>query len=446
MIKQLPNSDVIERMLISSMVLDHATLETCRDMLIIDDFYFRERSELFVLIASLPRVDLTIVQAALRGHKRGALLADELDACIRQREFLRDAFSTEDYCSELRDRRVCRELGDFGGHLAVEITKGVPVGADFIDAAEVRIGRILSGRQDASRRPESAGEIFERIAEACEEPEGAGDVRLSGTGIRDLDDCIGGFERGAFYVIAGRPGMGKSAMAMQMARQVAEDHRTLIFSYEMPTESLAIRVLSSITSINSRRIQDRKTLTADELRQLKEAAAGMRASQMRFMHPRGRSLEEMRSQARDEHRKNGGKLGCIVVDYLQLMEAKGKWGTKDQELGHISHSLKALAMELNCAVIAPVAISREAEKRADKRPIMSDMRECGSIEYDANVMIGIYRPDADPTATVDSALRNTAQAIIMKQRNGQTGIVNLRFVPETTTFLSPRANLRSIPC
>lgn len=444
-VQMLPNSDVIERMLLASMVLDAETLDACKDLLIADDFYLLERSELFALIAGLPRVDSTIVRAALEGHKRSLPLGDELTACMKQREWLKNDFNTEDYCAELRDRRICRELIAFGGHLAVEGPKGVPNGAAFISDAEVRLGKILSGRQDAAKRPEMLGELLASVCKGVASPKTAHGVRLCQTGIPDLDMAIGGFERGSFYVVAGRPGVGKSAFALQMAREISVEHKALVFSYEMQPMALATRMLSSLTGIDSRLIENR-ALNAKQLIDVNAASKAVAALDMPFFHPRTRSIEELRSIARSEHRKNGGKLGCILVDYLQLMEAKGRWGSKDQELGHISHALKALAMELDCAVIAAAAISRKPDERQNKRPIMSDMRECGSIEYDANVMIGLYRPDADPTAQCTDEERGTAEAIIMKQRNGATGVVRLRFVAQTTTFLQlhQRPQLRSV--
>lgn len=435
----MPTSAVIERAVIASMVLDAGALDTCRSLLTAEEFYAPQRGELFTLIASLPRVDLTIVREALHGFndvQREITLRDELDACMRQLEWVGEGFSTADYCEELRDRRVCRDIIRLGGKLCVDGSKGIPVGREFIEYAEAEFSKVLASRQG---KKQAARDLFEELddldADLTKPPEERTTNALASTGLPGLDAMTGGIQRGDFYIFLGRPGDGKSALSMQLAREVAVEHRVLVFNYEMKPQKLTIRTVSSLTGIDSQLIS-RGELTARQHSEVRTTIAALRALKMRFMPWRDKTLDEIKSSARAEFRKNG-PIGAIVVDYLQLMNAsKGSYRlSRDQQLAEVTRGLKALTHEFDCAVFGVSSQNRDMKTRQNKRPTMSDARECGSIEYDANNIIGVYRPDSDPTVECEESEKGTAELIVMKQREGGTGIVRCRFDAKTTTFL-----------
>lgn len=430
---RMPNSDVIERLVLAAFVLDASERVTIGDLLQADDFYPQSRRELYALLVGQPRLDLTIAREVLHNvpaKAQGILLREELDSCMRQRDWLPGAWSTEDYCMELRERTISRQLITLGSKLAASGPLGIPNGQEFNERAEKALTTILSRRDRGGRSPENISEVLDVVLADGDQPDVAPQL-LSGTGLRDLDKLVQGVKRGRYYVVAGRPGMGKTALVMQLAREVSLDHRVLVFSYEMNATELMTRTLAGVTGIDSR-IIERRTGTQAQRETLRSAGAALGALKLTIAQWRTRGIEELRARARLEHRKE--KLGLIVVDYLQLMSARGRFNNADQMLGYVSHELKALALELNVAVMAAVAINRDATKRENPRPKMSDMRECGSIEYDANVMIGIHRADADPTVQVAPCDQGVAELIVMKQRDGETGTATVRFVKEVTVF------------
>lgn len=443
-----PSSDVIERLLISASILDASARDQCVSMLCMDDFFAPQRGELWELIARLPRVDLTIVQEALHGIQdvgREVALRQELDTCIRQRDWTGTDYSIADYCEELRDRRVCRELIAFGGKVCVDGSHGIPVGADFIDQVEATFSRIIASRQDKSNRAPSFEDELSSMDSRLETGVVAQEDLLASTGVPALDRHMGdGIRRGDFYVLLGRPGDGKSVLAMQMVRTLAIEHRVLVFNFEMTPKALTRRVVASATNIPADRIA-RNDMSPWERQQVRQAIEYLRLLNLRFMPHRDKTIDEIKAGVREEARKHG-RIGAIVVDYMQLMNASraSSRATRDQQLAEVSRGLKALTIEHDCAVIAISSMNRDMKNRQNKRPTMSDVRECGSIEFDANNIIGIYRPDGDPTAEVEEHERGTAELILIKQREGRVGIVHTGFDGSTSTFGEKGPSIRRV--
>ena len=275
-------------------------------------------------------------------------------------------------------------------------------------------------------------ELLDRVEEMSQNPN---DITGVPTGFFDLDRMTSGMQAGDLIVLAARPSMGKTALAINIAENVAlkEGLPVAVFSMEMGASQLAIRIVGSIGRIDQGRLRTGK-LQDEEWPRLAEAVERLRTVSLSIDETPGLTPSELRASARRLAR-NCGKLGLVVVDYLQLMSgSSGSDGdNRATELGEISRGLKMLAKELQCPVIALSQLNRGVEQRTDKRPMMSDLRESGAIEQDADVIMFIYRDDY---YNKDSKEPGVAEIIIGKQRNGPTGTVKLTFLKPITKFES----------
>ena len=274
-------------------------------------------------------------------------------------------------------------------------------------------------------------ELLDRVQEMAENPN---DVTGVPTGFYDFDRMTSGMQAGDLIVLAARPSMGKTSLAINIAEHVAlnEGLPVAVFSMEMGASQLAVRIVGSIGRIDQMHLRTGK-LTDSEWPRLTEAIERLRNISLHIDETPGLTVSELRANARRLARQCGGKLGLIVVDYLQLMSVSSSMSDENRAtaVGEISRGLKMLAKELRCPVIALSQLSRGVESRADKRPMMSDLRESGAIEQDADVILFIYR---DEVYNPDSQDKGTAEIIIGKQRNGPIGTVRLTFLGEHTKF------------
>jgi replicative DNA helicase len=277
-------------------------------------------------------------------------------------------------------------------------------------------------------------DLLDRVQEMADNPN---DITGVPTGFYDLDRMTSGFQAGDMIVLAARPSMGKTALAINIAEHVAlnEGLPVAVFSMEMGAAQLAVRVVGSIGRIDQSHLRTGK-LSDEEWPRLTEAIEKLRTVSLHIDESAGLNSSELRANARRLARKCG-KLGLIVVDYLQLMSGSGGGGNGENratELGEISRGLKMLAKELQCPVIALSQLNRSVETRTDKRPMMSDLRESGAIEQDADIIMFIYRDDYYTKEL--SKEPGVAEVIIAKQRNGPTGTVKLAFLKPITKFES----------
>ena len=275
-------------------------------------------------------------------------------------------------------------------------------------------------------------QLLDRVQEMADNPN---DITGVPTGFYDLDRMTSGFQAGDMIVLAARPSMGKTALAINIAEHVAlnEGLPVAVFSMEMGASQLAVRIVGSIGRIDQTHLRTGK-LTDDEWPRLTEAIEKLRNVSLHIDESPGLTTSELRANARRLARQCG-KLGLIVVDYLQLMSVSSSMSEENRAtaVGEISRGLKMLAKELQCPVIALSQLSRGVESRTDKRPMMSDLRESGAIEQDADVIMFIYRDDY---YNKDSKEPGVAEIIISKQRNGPTGTVKLAFLKPITKFES----------
>jgi replicative DNA helicase len=339
------------------------------------------------------------------------------------------------YAEIVRDRSLLRKLVTASDEIATNAfnPKGRPV-AEIVDESEQKIFNI--GEQGKRNNRGFQGmdslvvNLLDRVQEMADNPN---DVTGVPTGFYTLDRLTAGLQAGDLIVLAARPSMGKTALAINIAEHVAlnEGLPVAVFSMEMGAAQLAVRIVGSIGRIDQSHLRTGK-LTDEEWPRLSEAIEKLRTVSLHIDESAGLTSSELRANARRLARQCG-QLGLIVVDYLQLMSGSGSDGeNRATELGEISRGLKMLARELKCPVIALSQLNRSVEQRPDKRPMMSDLRESGAIEQDADIIMFIYRDEYYTKELCKEP--GVAEIIIAKQRNGPTGTVKLAFLRQHTKF------------
>ncbi|MGD8829596.1 MAG: replicative DNA helicase, partial [Pseudomonadales bacterium] len=302
---------------------------------------------------------------------------------------------------------------------------------ELLDVAEQEIFRISEGRLKGGG-PEKMVPLLHRAVERVEKLRAAGgSITGVPTGFDDLDRMTTGLQKADLVIVAGRPSMGKTSFALNMAEHaVMETNATvLVFSLEMPSDALVLRMLSSLGRIDQTRMRTGE-LHGDDWSRFTSAVSQLKDKRLYIDDTPALTPNELRTRARRVAREAGG-LDMIVVDYLQLMRVAGKVENRTNEISEISRSLKAIAKEMGCPVVALSQLNRSLESRTDRRPVMSDLRESGGIEQDADLILFIYR---DEVYNDESPDKGTAEIIIAKQRNGPIGRVRLSFIGNLTKF------------
>jgi replicative DNA helicase len=353
-------------------------------------------------------------------------------------QYVPSAANIRRYAEIVRERAILRKLVSASDEISTSAfnTQGKDV-AKIVDEAEQKIFSI--GEEGSRMKQGFQGmeslvvQLMDRVVEMSENPN---DITGVPTGFIDLDRMTSGLQAGDLIILAARPSMGKTALAINIAEHVAlnEQLPVAVFSMEMGASQLAVRIVGSIGRIDQMHLRTGK-LTDDEWPRLTEAIEKLRGISLHIDETPGLTTSELRGNARRLARQMGGKLGLIVVDYLQLMSVSTAMNDENRAtaVGEISRGLKALAKELQCPVIALSQLSRGVESRTDKRPMMSDLRESGAIEQDADVIMFIYRDDY---YNKDSKEPGVTELIISKQRNGPTGTCKLAFLKTLTRFES----------
>ncbi len=436
-----PHSIEAESSVLGGILLDNGAWDRVGDLLAEGDFYRFEHRLIFGALSSLinaskPADVITVfehLQNQGKGEEVGGL--SYLNALA---QYVPSAGNIRRYAEIVRERSILRKLVGASDEIATNAfnPKGRPV-AEIVDEAEQKIFNI--GEQGSRMKQGFQGmdtlvvALLDRVQEMADNPN---DVTGVPTGFYDLDRMTAGFQAGDLIVLAARPSMGKTALAINIAEHVAlnEGLPVAVFSMEMGAAQLAVRIVGSIGRIDQSHLRTGK-LTDEEWPRLTEAIEKLRNISLHIDESAGLTSTELRANARRLARQCG-KLGLIVVDYLQLMSGSGGSSEENRatELGEISRGLKMLAKELQCPVLALSQLNRSVETRTDKRPMMSDLRESGAIEQDADIIMFIYR---DEYYTKDACKEpGVAEVIIAKQRNGPTGTVKLAFLKPITKFES----------
>ena len=435
-----PHSIEAESSVLGGLLLDNSAWDRMGDLLVDGDFYRHEHQLIYAAIgalinASKPADVITVFeQLQNQGHADAAGGLGYLNSLA---QYVPSASNIRRYAEIVRERSILRKLVTASDEIATAAfnPKGRAVDK-ILDEAEQKIFNI---GEEGSRMKQGfqsmdslVVDLLDRVQEMADNPN---DITGVPTGFHDLDKMTSGLQPGDLVVLAARPSMGKTAFAINIAEHVAlnEGLPVAVFSMEMGAAQLAVRVVGSIGRVDQGYLRTGK-LTDEEWPRLTEAIERLRTVSLHIDETPGLTPSELRANSRRLARQCG-KLGLIVVDYLQLMSgSSGSDGdNRATELGEISRGLKMLAKELQCPVIALSQLNRGVEQRTDKRPMMSDLRESGAIEQDADIIMFIYRDDY---YNKDSKDPGVAEIIIGKQRNGPTGTVRLAFLKPLTRFES----------
>jgi replicative DNA helicase len=435
-----PHSIEGESSVLGGLLLDNGAWDRVSDLLSEGDFYRYEHrlvyAALGVLInASKPADVITVFeQLQSQGKAEGIGGLAYLNSLA---QYVPSASNIRRYAEIVRERSILRKLVSASDEIATNAfnPKGRLV-STILDESEQKIFNIGEEGSRMKRGFQTMDtlvvDLLDRVQEMADNPN---DVTGVPTGFYDLDRMTSGLQAGDLIVLAARPSMGKTAFAINIAEHVAlkEGLPVAVFSMEMGAAQLAVRIVGSIGRIDQGHLRTGK-LTDEEWPRLTEAIEKLRNISLHIDETAGLTASELRANARRLARQCG-KLGLIVVDYLQLMSgSSGDNENRATELGEISRGLKMLAKELQCPVIALSQLNRSVETRPDKRPMMSDLRESGAIEQDADIIMFIYR---DEYYTKDACKEpGVAEIIIAKQRNGPTGVCKLAFIRQLTRFES----------
>ena len=431
-----PHSLEAEQSVLGGLMLDNDAWDRISDRLEAEDFYRHDHRLIFAAIDALAErhqpFDMVTVSEQLQ--RSGQLeSAGGLPYLGQLATETPSAANIRAYADIVRERSVLRSLIAAGTEIADMAFASDGRGTrELLDLAEQRVFAIaemgMRGNQGFRGLPPLLTAAVERIQYLYETKS---PVTGTATGYDDLDQLTSGLHPGDLVIIAGRPSMGKTSLAMNIAEYVGmkTTHPVAVFSMEMPGEQIAMRLLSSMGRINQQRLRSGRLDDSDWPR-LTSAVSMLSEAPLFVDDTPALSPSELRSRTRRLMREHKG-LGLIVVDYLQLMQASGTKENRATEISEISRSLKALAKELNVPLIALSQLNRSLEQRPNKRPVMSDLRESGAIEQDADLIMFVYR---DEVYNEDTADKGSAEIIIAKQRNGPIGTVRLTFRGEYTRF------------
>ena len=428
----MPNSLEAEQSVIGSMIMDKEAIVIAIEMLLQEDFYYQQYGLLFQSMVELYNagepVDLVTLQAKLKAMN----VPEEISSL----EFVRDLITAvptsanvKSYAQIVKDKSVLRALIRVTEDIENKCYSGQGELEDILADTEKNIFHLLQNRGVREFVP-----IKEIVLNALEKIEQAsktqGNVTGIPTGFMDLDYKMSGLQNSDFILVAARPSMGKTALVLNIAQYVAfhENLATAIFSLEMSKEQLVNRLFSLESRVDAQILRS-GNLNDSDWEKLIEGADVIGKSHLIIDDTPGISISELRSKCRKYKLEHDLKL--IIIDYLQLMTGSGRTDSRQQEISDISRSLKGLARELNVPVIALSQLSRAVEQRPDHRPMLSDLRESGAIEQDADVVMFIYRDDY---YNKDTDMKNIAEIIIAKQRNGPIGTVELVWMPDYTKF------------
>ncbi len=440
-LKVPPHSIEAEQSVLGGLLLDNAAWDRIGDVLAVDDFYRDDHRRIYRHIAKLieqgkPADVVTVAESIESSEDKDK--AGGLAYLGTLAQNTPSAHNIRRYAEIVHERAVMRRLAAVGAEIADTALN--PLGKDvkqLLDEAESRVFQIaeagVRGRVGFRDIHQLLSQVMERV-DFLYSREHPSDITGVSTGFKDLDEKTSGFQEGDLIIVAGRPSMGKTALALNIGEHVAiaEKRPVAIFSMEMSGTQIAARMLGSLTRIDQHKLRTGR-LTDEDWSKLADGLGKLHDAPIHVDETGALNPLELRSRARRLARQYKG-LGMVIVDYLQLMVTDGRREeNRATELSEISRSLKALAKELGVPVVALSQLNRAVDQRPDKRPIMSDLRESGALEQDADLILFIYREEV---YNRDTAEKGRAELIIGKQRNGPIGTVDLTFLGQYTRFES----------
>ena len=440
LLKLPPHSVEAEQSVLGGLLLENEALDKIADLLTGADFYRHDHRLIFEHISRLiehnkPADIVTVAESLESSAELSGIGGIAYLGSLAQNT--PTAANIRRYAEIVRERAVMRKLVEVGSGIAESAYS--PQGRDaqqLLDEAEAKIFQIAEGGKRSSEGFVDIKILLPQVADRIDQlfqRDSQSDVTGIPSGFSDLDSMTSGLQPGDLIIVAGRPSMGKTAFSLNIAENVALDTGlpVAVFSMEMAATQLAMRMIGSVGRLDQHRMRTGRLEDEDWVR-LTTALGRLNDAPVFIDEGAGLSSFDVRARARRLHRQTG-KLGLIVVDYLQLMSGPAGRQSENRatEISEISRSLKSLAKELDVPVVALSQLNRSVEQRPDKRPVMSDLRESGAIEQDADLILFIYR---DEVYNPDSPDKGTAEIIIAKQRNGPIGRVRLTFIGANTRF------------
>ena len=430
--RQAPHSAPAEQAVIGAMLIDPSCIPDVIEKVKSDEFYIQANRDIFDTIFAMfsygQSVDAVTVLEQMK--VRGVFKDTTQQYLMEVMQVTPTAANVLKYAAIVRDQALLRNLHTAADEINTMIFEGSGGADAMLEAAERKIYALRQGRNVGGLQPISM--VIQRVyANLSEAASSGGGIPGLATGLPDLDQTILGLNAGELILIAARPGMGKTSLALNIALHVGKTSgkTVAVFSLEMAREQLTTRLLAGEGLVDSQKLLTGK-LSADEWRRVGAAATTISATDIRIDDNPSLSVADMNAQCR-----RVPNLDLVVIDYLQLMTSAGGKGysgeNRQQAVSDISRMLKIMAKELQVPVLCLSQLSRANEKREDKRPMLSDLRESGAIEQDADIVMFLYRDDYYKE---DSEKRNIAECIVAKNRHGETGKVELRWMPEYTTF------------
>ena len=429
--RAMPHSPEAEQAVLGSMLIDADCIKDVMDKLQPQDFYLQQNREIFETIYSMFIYSRPIdgVTVAREMEKNGVYRDDTRAYLLQLMEVTPTSANVMEYAGIIRDKALLRSMAKAAGDIAAMVQEGVGTAGDLLSAAEQKIYAIRQGRgsQEMATVGAVLNDVMEQLAKltAGSEPPG-----LS-TGLSAVDRKINGLNKSDLLLLAARPGMGKTSMALNVALSAAKSSgkTVAIFSLEMSKEQLVTRLLANEGLIENTRLAT-GNLRESDWEKIAQAASVLNQTNIRIDDNPLLTVADMNAKCRRLE-----NLGLVVIDYLQLMTSAGgrsySGENRQQAVADISRMLKIMAKELQVPVLCLSQLSRANEKREDKRPMLSDLRESGAIEQDADIVMFLYRDDY---YNEDSEKRNIAECIVAKNRHGETGKVELRWMPDYTAF------------
>ena len=434
--RQMPHSVEAEQAVLGSMLIDARCIPVVIEKLRSEDFYLRQNRDIYETIYAMFSLSETVDPVTVLDKMRLNGVFDENTSrayILQLMEVTPTAANVGEYMDIVKDKSLLRRIAETAGDLTAMVQEGTAAGQEVLDAAEQRIYAIRQGRAAQGLTPLSSVvlDVLDRLEELSKS-----DSAVPGlsTGLPDVDSAISGLNNSDLILLAARPGMGKTSFALNVLLQVGKfsGKTAVFFSLEMSREQLCMRLISNEAFVDNKKLVTGR-LTDEDWDKVALAAAALGRSKILIDDNPSLSVADMNAKCRRVE-----DLGLVVIDYLQLMQSAGgkqKYAgeNRQQVVSDISRALKIMAKELNVPVVCLSQLSRGPESRQDKRPMLSDLRESGAIEQDADIVMFLYRDDY---YNEDSENHNLAECIIAKNRHGETRKVELQWLPEYTTFSS----------
>ena len=439
MLRSIPNSIEAERSVLSAIFLSRSAQDMAFEQIDESSFYYDNNKKIFIALKSLYDSNTPIDMTTITNELRNKGYLEEIGGVIYLTEVLNTESTSANigyYLKIVEDDSLLRRLIEVSNEVSLmgyDTDKDV---SETLDEAERKILSIVKDRRSTEFK--SIKEVVYNVQKNLQTlAETKGDITGIATGWTDFDKITSGLHENQFIIIAARPAMGKTAFALNLATNVAVGSKrsVAVFNLEMGAEQLANRMLSSLGQIEGYKFMSGKLNNNDYVK-FNEALSQLEDTNLFIDDTPGITIGEIRSKCRRLKSSSSG-LDLVIIDYLQLISGGKNYGAnRQQEVSDISRSLKMLAMELEIPVIALSQLSRSVEAREDKRPLMSDLRESGSIEQDADIVAFLYRDDYYNKAARTDNNTSISELILGKHRNGSTGTINLLFKRDMSTFLN----------